>query len=281
VPHKTNLWWLTMDCVRLRLLFDCRLVVDVNRPSACRDRPCGLATCSDEFMKQHLSAKSAKVDVVLGMISDMDNAQIAMPLYSFCLSVVLFTSVFRSTPLEQTSSGDVGQAETPWINRLLPSLPPLMTAQLRQAAQPNENGGLGHTGPSDIFMPAYIGSRLNTADVVAAKPGMRDAVAALQDCYDLLAHHVAANQVPASLGATGWDVPTLRTLTRRKTQHTLQSHVHEYRGQSVWPTRHATFANVSVMAFIVETRRVAIMSPGASAFLETHRTCRTRPLWPA
>jgi hypothetical protein len=30
LPHKTSLWWLTMDCVRLRLLFDCRLDVDFN-----------------------------------------------------------------------------------------------------------------------------------------------------------------------------------------------------------------------------------------------------------
>jgi hypothetical protein len=42
-------------------------------------------------------------------------------------------------------------------------------------------------------MPAYIWPRLDTAEAVAAMPGMRDAVAVSQDCYDLLAHHVAAN----------------------------------------------------------------------------------------
>jgi hypothetical protein len=110
-----------------------------------------------------------------------------------------------------------------WIYRLLPSLPPLTTAQLRQAALPIKNGGLGHTLPSDVVMHAYIVSRLDTADAVAAMPGMSDAVAPSQDCSELLAHHVAANQVPAPLGATGWDVPTLRNLTRRKTQHTTES----------------------------------------------------------
>jgi hypothetical protein len=97
---------------------------------------------------------------------------------------------------------------------------------------------------------------------------MHDVVVASQDCSDLLAHHVAANQVPAPLGETGWDVPTLRNLTRRKTQHTLQSHVQDCRGRSVWPTRHASIADVSVMDLVYETRRVAITSPGASAFLD-------------
>jgi hypothetical protein len=126
-----------------------------------------------------------------------------------------------------------------WIDRLLPSLPQLTMTQLRQAALPIKDSGLGHTVPSGVVMPAYIGSRLDTADAVAAMPGMHDAAAASQDCSDLLAHHVAANQVPAPPGGTGWDVPALRNLTRRKPQHTLQSHVHECRGRSVWPTRHA------------------------------------------
>jgi hypothetical protein len=97
---------------------------------------------------------------------------------------------------------------------------------------------------------------------------MRDAVAAMQDCTTILAHHFAANKRPAPLGATGWDVPTLRTLTRRKTQQTLQSHVYECRGRSVWPTRHASITDVAVMDLIDETRRIAITPPGASAFLD-------------
>jgi hypothetical protein len=83
VPHKTSLWWLTMDCVRLRLLFDCRLDVDVNYLPLPGIILMGSPVGSDEFVKQHLSAKSAKVYVVLGMISDPDDAQIAMPLHRF------------------------------------------------------------------------------------------------------------------------------------------------------------------------------------------------------
>jgi hypothetical protein len=110
------------------------------------------------------------------------------------------------------------------IDCLLPSLPPLTTAHLRQAALPIKDGGLGHTVPSDVVMPAYTGSRLDTADAVAAMTGTRDAVAASQDCSDLLAHRVAANQVPAPRGATGWDVPTLKTVYSKKTAtHTTES----------------------------------------------------------
>jgi hypothetical protein len=74
-------------------LFDYRPDVDVN------DLPLpgivfvGSLVVSDEFVKQHLSARSAKVDVVLGTIADMDNAKIAMPLHRFCLSVVPFTLI--------------------------------------------------------------------------------------------------------------------------------------------------------------------------------------------
>jgi hypothetical protein len=139
---------------------------------------------------------------------------------------------FRSSPPEQTlPAAAMDKQQRFWIGRLLPSLPQITTAQLRQAVLPIKDGGPGHTVPSGVVMHAGIGSRLVTADAVAALLGMHDAEAASQDCSDILAHHVAANQVPAPLGATGWEVPTLRNLTRRKTQHThTQSHVHESRG---------------------------------------------------
>jgi hypothetical protein len=83
VPHKTSLGWLTMDCVRLRLLFDCRLDVDVTNLPLLGIVLAGSPVDSDEFVMQHLSTKSAKVDVILRIIADMDNAQIAMPLLRF------------------------------------------------------------------------------------------------------------------------------------------------------------------------------------------------------
>jgi hypothetical protein len=54
-----------MDCVRLRLLFDCRLEIDVNDLPLPGIVLAGSQVGSDEFVKQHLIAKSAKVDVVL------------------------------------------------------------------------------------------------------------------------------------------------------------------------------------------------------------------------
>jgi hypothetical protein len=54
--------------------------------------------------------------------------------------------------------------------------------------------------------------------------------------------------------------PDTQNTDSTKTQHTLQSHVHECRGRCVWPTRHASIADVSVMDLIDETRRIAITS---------------------
>jgi hypothetical protein len=166
------------------------------------------------------------------------------------------------------SSGDVGPAAT------------LLDRPLATLHTPSYGGAAAPGGPANQgwWTRAHRAVRrchaclhwvsAHTADAVAAMPGMRHVVAALQGCSDFLAHHVAANQIPAPLGATRWDFPSLRNLTRRKTQHTLQSHVHECLGRSVWPTRHVSIADVSVMDLIDETRRVSITSPGASAFLD-------------
>jgi hypothetical protein len=139
--------------------------------------------------------------VALGMIADMDNAQIAMPPRCSCLFVILVTAVFRSIPPEQTlrAAAMLDKQQRFWIDRLLPGLPPLTMGQLRQAALPIKDGGLGHTVPSDVVQPAYLGSRLDTADVVSALPRMRDAVLAMQACSTLLAHHVAATKCPHPL----------------------------------------------------------------------------------
>jgi hypothetical protein len=172
VPHKISLWWQTMDCVRLRLFFDCRLDIDDNGLSLLDIVLVDSPVCSDNVMKQHLISKNAKVDVVLRMAADMDYAQIAMPLHRSCLPVVLFTSIFWSTPPDQTlpAAAMLGTLQRFWIERLLPRLTPLTMAQLRQAALPIKNGGIGHTVPSDVVQPTYLGSRLDTADAVAALP---------------------------------------------------------------------------------------------------------------
>jgi hypothetical protein len=158
VPRNTSLWWWTTDCVRLRLLFDCRLDIDGNDVPLPGIVLVGSPVGSDDFVKQHLIAKSTKVDVVLGMIADMDNAQIAMPLHCSCLSVVLFTSIFRSTPPEQTlpAAAMLDKQQRFWIDRLLPGLPPPTMTQLHQAALPTKDGGLGHTIPSDVVQPVFL-----------------------------------------------------------------------------------------------------------------------------
>jgi hypothetical protein len=111
--------------------------------------------------------RAQKFDVVLVMIADMGNAQIAMPLHRFCISVVLFTSVFRSSPPEQTlpAAAILDKQQLFWIDRVLPSLPPLTTTWLHQAVLPIKDGGLAHTVPSDVVMPAYCYILLVVYDV--------------------------------------------------------------------------------------------------------------------
>jgi hypothetical protein len=194
-----------MDCVRLRLLFDCRLDIDENDVLLPGIVLVGSPVGSDDFVKQHLIAKSTKVDMVFGMIAYMDNAQIAIPLHRSCLSVVLFTSIFRSTPPEQTlpAAAMLDKQQLLWIYRLLPGLPPLAMAQLRQAVLPIKDGGIGHTIPSDVVQPAYLGSRLDTADAVAALPPN----ARRGGAHAGLLYHTSRSRrgqpSPRTLGATG------------------------------------------------------------------------------
>jgi hypothetical protein len=61
VPHKTSLWWRTMDCVRLRMLFDSRLDIDENDLPLPVNVLVGSPVGSDDFVKQHLIVKSTKV----------------------------------------------------------------------------------------------------------------------------------------------------------------------------------------------------------------------------
>jgi hypothetical protein len=87
-------------------------------------------------------------------------------------------------------------------------------ALLRQATLPVEGGGLGNTVPSDVVLPADSGSGLDSADAIVALPGMRDAVATVQDCSALLYHQVAVHQVPIHL-TPGTGGSTFRTFDEK------------------------------------------------------------------
>jgi hypothetical protein len=88
VPHKTSLWWWTMDCVRLRLLFDCRLDIDDSDIPLPGIVLVGSPVGSDDFVKQHPISKSTKVDVVLGMIADVRNSMCRRFLPTYDLTAV-------------------------------------------------------------------------------------------------------------------------------------------------------------------------------------------------
>jgi hypothetical protein len=111
VPHKASLLWLTMDCARLLVLFDCRLDVDVHDLPLLGIVLVGSLVDSDEFVMQHLSTKSAKVDVILGIIADMDNAQTATSLLPLGRPLHVRFQEYADGA-DAPSSCDVGQAAT-------------------------------------------------------------------------------------------------------------------------------------------------------------------------
>jgi hypothetical protein len=84
----------------------------------------------DDDVKHHPIAKCTNVDVVLGMIPDNDIEQSAKPLHCICPSVILFSSVFRSTPPEQTfaAAAMLYMQQRFWIEHLLYCLPALTIA---------------------------------------------------------------------------------------------------------------------------------------------------------
>jgi hypothetical protein len=138
VSHKTSLWWRTKDFVQLRLLFDCRLDIDDN------DLPLpvivlvGSPVGYDDFVKQHLIVTSTKVHAVLGMIADMENAQISSR-YIAPISPSFFSHRFLGARHRSKRS----QRQRCWTicsafgsTACHPLLPPLTMARLRQAALP-------------------------------------------------------------------------------------------------------------------------------------------------
>lgn len=175
--------------------FDCALEVDED------DKPqngivlLGSPVGTDDFISKDVFEKAEKVDAVLDLARALEEAQIALLIHRACLSVVLFTHIFRTTSPSQTTRPalalDAHQAR--WLYRLLPALPSLTSAAVDQSRLPISSQGMGPTAPSDVVLPAYIGSRLDTAQNLAVlrRPATVDNKIAA--CETLLTEHANAN----------------------------------------------------------------------------------------
>jgi hypothetical protein len=116
-----------MDCVRLRLLFDFRLDFDVKDLSLPGIVLVGLPVGSDEFASISVR-RATRLTRYWDLLPTWTMRRLRpTPLHLFCLSVVLFTSDFRSTPPEQTlqAAAMLDKQQRFWNDRLLPGLPRL------------------------------------------------------------------------------------------------------------------------------------------------------------
>jgi hypothetical protein len=110
-------------------------------------------------------------------------------------------------------------------------------------------------------LPAYIGSRRDNADPVDRAVRRGGSHAGLPYSTGSSCHgHPSTHALRRD--RMGRPDSTPKNMTRRKPQYRLQSQVHECRGRS----------DVVVKDLIDETRRVAMMCPGASAFLGANST---------
>lgn len=169
VRKKRSVWWPMMDCADLRERFNCRLEVDDH------DRPLSgiLLVCSpvgsDEFVTYLLTQKVEKVDKVLELVKRLKSAQVAMQIHKTCLSVVLFTYIFHTTPPahKETSDSFLDEQQALWHDKLITTVPILTGKAIQQERIPLRCQGLVLTAPSDAVIPSYLGSRCGIASHIA------------------------------------------------------------------------------------------------------------------
>lgn len=189
-----------MDAPNLRETFDCDLEVDNLGNPAEHIVLLGSPVGTDAFVGQHVVDKATKVDDVLEFVRPLDDAEIVLPIHRICLSVVLFTHNFRRTP----TSHIIGPAQTLdaqqsiWLDRLLPALPPLNFDAVKQARLPFRSQGLRLTAPSDVFLPAFLCSRLDTANSLARLCRSAAVSSTTSASEKLLNDHARANNIQAT-----------------------------------------------------------------------------------
>lgn len=101
---KTKLWWPSMNRVALRSKYDC--VLDAEDEDICFEVIilAGSPVGADAFVAQNLLRKSKKIENVILLAELFNDEQIAAPIHRACLSVFLFTYIFRTTLPDQTMS---------------------------------------------------------------------------------------------------------------------------------------------------------------------------------
>lgn len=86
---------------------------------------------------------------------------------------------------------------------------------------------------------------------------------AMEDCKALVAAHVAEKEVPTP-GSDAWSVRVIMGECRRKTQNYLQTHVHDSRASSHWPSEKTPLSQQTDEQIDKIDRRNSLKEPDAS-----------------
>ena len=173
---KSKLWWPTVD---VNLLDDLpfEFLEDKDAPDLFRPaigvKYLGAPVGNDAFVERHIRSRMTRIDELLTAVEELDDPHISTHMHRLCASVVQVVHIFRATPYEQTAPllDEFDAQQKMWINRLLPTAADLEDDPLQQASLDRRDGGLGHLPAEAVTIPAYVGSKIDTAHAVAMLPG--------------------------------------------------------------------------------------------------------------
>ena len=138
-------------------------------------RMLGSPVGTDLYVQTLFQKRMNRIDELLSAVSELQNPHTAMHMHRLCASVVQIVHILRSTPPSQTlpllPAFDAQQER--WLNSLLPGVPQLDADALAQTSLDVCDGGLGLLPACVVSVPAYVGSRIDTARAVAQLPSQR------------------------------------------------------------------------------------------------------------
>ena len=198
-------------------------------------RVLGSPVGSDSYVAALFHKRMTRIDELLSAVLEMQNPHTAMHMHRLCASVVQVVHIFRSTPPSQTLplvTAFDSQMEH-WLNALLPGVPQLNSDAITQSSLDLCDGGLGLVPARVVAVPAFVGSRIDTAHAVAQLPSQRTHVEMTLDLPPLLAacyarFDVSPETEPHSL------ISSL-LLTPGHSQHIISKVLQKRRAETFWP----------------------------------------------
>ena len=221
---------------------------------------------NDAYVRDAFHKRMKRIDELLTAVAELQNPHVAMHMHRMCASVVQVVHIFRSTPPAQTlplvPAFDAQQEY--WLNALLPGIPQLDDGALQQSSLDTCDGGLGLLPARVVAIPAFIGSKIDTAHAVAQLPSQRTQEEMTHDLPPLLATCYSQFSVTAESEPDVFVSSLL--LTPGHTQKIISKVIQQRRAQSFWPVLQPSSAGQTFAELRKISRFKAISSPEARAW---------------